>query len=163
GQAVQAQDGTVVSPELKAMYEEANSAMAAKDYHKAINIYFQAIRLQPNNIVLRRDLAYAYYLAGRYEDGIKALEEIVRSDQADEATYQLLSALENANGNKRRASRLIDDGLKKYPHSGTLLYSKGNMALGSGKKNEQALKYYVEGIRAEPAYTNNYLTNAMIL
>lgn len=163
GQDVQAQEGAVISPELKEMYQEANAAMSARDYDKAINIYFQAIRLQPNNIVLRRDLAYAYYLSGRYNDGIKVLEEIVRSGQADEASYQLLSALENANGNKRGAARLIDEGLKKYPHSGALLYSKGNMALGSGKKNEQALRYYVEGIRAEPQYANNYLTAAKIL
>lgn len=139
-QEVLAQDGTVISPELKAMYQEADAAMSARDYNKAINIYFQAIRLQPNNIVLRRDLAYAYYLSGRYDDGIKVLEEIVRSEQADESSYQLLSALENANGNKRGAARLIDEGLKKYPGSGTLLYSKGNIALGSGKKKRTGIE-----------------------
>lgn len=160
--SVQAQDDWS-SPELKVLYSEAEKAMGNRDYDKAINVYFQAIRLQPGNLVLRRDLAYAYYLSGKYQDGITILEEIRKSGNADPETYQLLSALENANGDKRKSLRLIDEGLRKFPSSGVLLFSKGNSLLANDKKKNDALKYFVKGIENDGLYSNNYLAAAKIL
>lgn len=151
-----------LSPEIKALYTEADKAMNARDYNKAINIYFQAIRLQPGNLVLRRDLAYAYYLSGRYSDGISVLEEIRSAGKADPETYQLLSALVAVNGDKKKAARLIEEGLKKYPNSGVLHYAKGNSQLGRSKQKD-ALKSFVQGIEREPEYAGNYLAAAKLL
>lgn len=161
-QELNAQDNWVLAPEMKALYEEADKAMAVRDYDKAINIYFQAIRLNPEDVVLRRDLAYAYYLKGDFDEGISVLDEVVKAGRSDPETYQLYSALENAKGNKKKANQLIDQGLKKHPESAVLLYTKGNSIVASGKKTKSALKYFVKGIQSEPEYTNNYLAAAKL-
>lgn len=162
-QQVQAQDRWMPAPEVKAMYEEATKAMAAKDYEKAIQIYFQAVRVNPNDVVLRRDLAYAYYLNGQFDEGINILEEVVRANRADPETYQLLAAFEHAKGNERKSNQMIEQGIKKFPESGVLLYTKGSSLIKEGKKNKNALKYFMKGIKGAPLYANNYLAASKIL
>lgn len=155
-----AQDWESISPELKTLYNEANKAIQQKDYNKAITLYHQAIRLQPNNVVLRRDLAYTHYLAGNFKEGLEVLKPVMQSNETDPETYQLAAALENASGNKKRAARLLDEGLKTHPNSGLMYFAKGSLELNSTSKksNQLALRYFVRGIEKEPAYANNYLS-----
>lgn len=162
-QEVQAQDRWIPAPEINAMYEEATKAMAAKDYEKAIQIYFQAVRVNPNDVVLRRDLAYAYYLNKQLDEGINILEEVVKANRADPETYQLLAAFEQAKGNKRKSNQMIEQGINKFPESGVLLYTKGSSLIEESKKNKNALKYFLKGIKGAPLYANNYLAAAKVL
>lgn len=153
----------VIDPELQGLYQQASEAINQKDYDRAINIYFQAIRMQPNNVILRRDLAYAYYLSGKYDEGIQVVNEVISSNAADEQTYQIASALEQAKGNLKKASRLLDDGLKKFPNSGILYNAKGNNLSTDPKKQQDAVEFFVKGIEANPRYAMNYYNASRLL
>lgn len=153
----------VIDPELQGLYQQATDAINQKDYDKAINVYFQAIRMQPNNVMLRRDLAYAYFLSGKYDEGLQVVNEVISSNSADEQTYQIASALELAKGNSKKASRILDDGLKKFPNSGILYNAKGNNISTDPKKLEEAVEYFVKGIEANPRYAMNYFNASRLL
>lgn len=148
-----------VDPQIVELYNQASDAINQRDFNKAINIYVQAIRMAPQNIVLRRDLAYAYYLNGQYEQGIQIADEVIKSGIADPQTFHIASALEKANGNDKKSVRLLTDGLKQHPNSGLLHYAKGTQQLSKNNQKE-ALNDYLKGIQVDPNYTQNYLAAA---
>lgn len=151
-----------LDPEIQNLHTQASEAISMKDYQKAINIYVQAIRMQPTNIILRRDLAYAYYLNGQFDAGLKVVEQVINENAADPETYQIASALEKAKGNDKKSQKYIQDGLKKYPNSGLLYHTRGSQLMGQNKFS-QALKEHLTGIDVEPNFSNNYLQAAKIL
>lgn len=155
--SVQAQ--AELSPEIRKMQETAQDYQNRADYDNAIMMYHQAIRLAPNNVALRRDLAYAYYLSGDADKARTTLQPVLASEAADEQTYQVGAAIENVLGNNAKARRMVSDGLKKFPNSGLLYNSKGNLYMAD-KKPKDALKSWNEGIEAEPSLPVNYYNAA---
>lgn len=151
-----------IDPETQHLYTQGSAAIMDRDYPKAINIFTQAVRLQPYNVVLRRDLAYAYYLNGQFSEGLMVLEQVIKEGAADEETYRIASALEKAKGNDKKSQKYISDGLRKFPKSGTLLNLKGQQLI-SQKKTDAALSEFLKGIEADPTFSSNYLNAAQLL
>lgn len=148
------------SPELKQMYESANGYLARKDYDNAIMMYSQAIRLAPDNVMLRRDLAYTYFVSGKREKAKEIIDPVVNSEVADEQTYQVASAVEASLDNRKQAKKILNNGLKKYPTSGLLYNAKGNLLNAEEKGAKEALQTWMEGIKAEPSFPLNYYSAA---
>jgi len=148
------------SPELKQMYESANGYLSRGDYDNAIMMYAQAIRLAPNNVMLRRDLAYTYFLSGKKEKAKEIIDPVVASEVADEQTYQVASAIEASLDNRNKAKKILTEGLKKFPNSGLLYNSKGNLLNTEEKGRKDALASWLEGIKAEPSFPLNYYNAA---
>jgi len=146
--------------EARQTYQSASNALSNGDYANAIMLYAQAIRMAPDNVMLRRDLAYTYFLSGNKQKAQEIIDPVVNSDVADEQTYQVASAIEAALGNSNKALRLINTGLKKFPQSGILYNAKGNLALSDKKGGKSAIDAWQEGISADPAYHGNYYSAA---
>ncbi|MFT4062738.1 MAG: tetratricopeptide repeat protein [Edaphocola sp.] len=143
------------------MQRSAHDYLNRGDYPNAVMMFTQAIRLAPSDVSLRRDLAYTYYLSGDTKKAKEVIDPVLNSDAADEQTYQLSSAVENSLGNSGKAKRILNDGIGKYPNSGLLYNSKGNLFLGDKKEND-ALEVYKNGIHADPSYPLNYFNAAKI-
>jgi Tfp pilus assembly protein PilF len=143
------------------MQESAHNFLSRGDYANAIMMFSQAIRQAPADVSLRRDLAYTYLLSSDVKKAKEIIDPVVSSDAADEQTFQVASAIENALGNTGKARRLLNDGLEKYSNSGLLYNSKGNL-LNSDKNSKDALVAYNMGIKAEPSYPMNYYNAAKI-
>lgn len=148
------------APELKQMYESASNYLSRGDYDNAIMMYAQAIRLAPNNVMLRRDLAYTYFLSGKKEKAKEIIDPVIASEVADEQTYQVASAVEASLDNRNKAKRILNEGLKKFPNSGLLYNSKGNLLNAEEKSRKEALASWLEGIKAEPSFPLNYYSAA---
>jgi len=148
-----------LNPEVAQMQQNAQGYLNQRDYANAIMLYNQAIRQAPDNVSLRRDLAYAYYLSGDINKAKEIIDPVVASDFADEQTYQVAAAIENVLGNFGKAKRILNRGLEKYPHSGLLFNSRGNI-YSTGKSDKSALQAWVDGIKADPAYAMNYYSAA---
>ncbi len=146
--------------EAQKAYQSAGNALNNGDYANAIMMYAQAIRLAPDNVMLRRDLAYTYFLSGNKQKAQEIIEPVVNSDVADEQTFQVASAIEASLGNNSKASRLISAGLKKFPQSGILYNAKGNLAMGEKKGEKNAIEAWQNGIDTDPAYYGNYYNAA---
>lgn len=154
-----AQEG--LSADVRRMQESARSYLNRGDYANAIMMYSQAIRQAPDEVSLRRDLAYTYLLSGETKKAKEIIDPVVSSEAADEQTYQVASAVENALGNTGKAKRLLNEGLSKFSNSGLLYNSKGNV-LGSDGKTKDALEAYNTGIKADPSYPVNYYNAAKL-
>ncbi len=153
---------TFSNDEAKRAYENASDALRKGDYDNAIMLYTQAIHLAPDNVMLRRDLAYTYFLADKKEKAKEVIDPVVNSDFADEQTYQVASAIENALGNASKAEKYINIGLKKFPQSGVLYNAKGNIAAaGKAKQSgKAAIEAWQTGINVEPTFPGNYFNAA---
>jgi len=156
---VQAQDNS--NPDLLRMQESARAYLNRADYANAIMMYNQAIRQAPSDVSLRRDLAYTYFLSGDAKKAKEIIDPVVASSSADEQTFQVASAIENTLGNTGKAKRVLKDGLSKFPNSGLLYNSQGNVFLRD-KDNKSALEAYRKGIVAEPSYHMNYYNASKI-
>src|SRR5690606_10714362 len=144
-----------LSPELITMQQNAQESLNRGDYDNAIMMYHQAIRLAPSNVSLRRDLAYTYFLNGSPEKAKSTIDPVLESEAADEQTFQVASAIENVLGNGKKARRILNEGLSKFPNSGILYNSMGNWYLAN-KRSKQALQSWNEGITGDPALAINY-------
>ncbi|HTO14383.1 MAG TPA: tetratricopeptide repeat protein [Edaphocola sp.] len=154
---------SLTSPELLQSIKEATEATNRGDYNNAIALYNYAIRLSPDNVPLRRDLAYCYFLKKDYDNANEVLKPILNSESADPQTYQLAAGIEQAKGKKSKAKNILNSGLKKFPSSGLLYNAKGNVLIVGAKKSNAAIKEWEKGILVEPNYPANYFNIARTL
>ncbi len=150
-----------LNAEVVRMQESARTYLNRGDYANAIMMYNQAIRQAPGEVALRRDLAYAYYLSGDAKKAKEIIDPVASSSMADEQTYQLASVIESKLDNRGKAKKLLNEGLVKFPNSGVLFNSKGNM-LSAEKYDKDALNAWNSGIRAEPSFPLNYYNAAKV-
>lgn len=143
------------SPEVEQMYLEARGFLTRGNFQQAIMVYSRAVRIAPDIMILQKDLANAYYLSGYNEEAEKTLEPVIKSGQADEECYQIMAAALLADKEDRKAKNVLQKGMERYPHSGILFNQAGKM-YEELQKEEDALKTWLQGIEADPAYHLNY-------
>lgn len=143
------------NPESFKLQEEAHLQLSRGNAEQAIMLFTQAIRLDPQEVSLRRDLSYAYFINGDLNNAEKTIQPILNSSFADEQSFQIAAAIESAKNKPKRALKNINNGLKKFPYSGLLHHQKG--VLYSHQKNiNAALNAWLKGIEVAPNYSLNY-------
>lgn len=145
--------------EVQTMQSNASKALKQGDYATSIMLLNQAIQQVPNNVSLRRDLSYTYYLSGKPKEAKKIIDPVLSSEFADELTFQLAAAVEGSLGYYGKSKKILKTGIHKFPHSGLLYNSQGNLYLRK-KNNKSALKSWQKGIEMDPSYANNYFQAA---
>lgn len=148
-----------LSSEVAKMQENARIALDKSDFANSIMLLNQAIRLEPGDVSLRRDLAYTYFLSGKPKAAKDVIDPVLNSDFADEQTFQIAAAVETSLDNYRKAKRILNSGIKKYPYSGILYNSRGNL-YSKNKSDKAALASWQKGIEVEPSYAANYYMSA---
>ncbi|HLS70765.1 MAG TPA: tetratricopeptide repeat protein [Chitinophagaceae bacterium] len=148
------------SPESYQLQKEGHKQIQNNNPEQAIILFKQAIRIDPQEVSLRRDLSYAYFLTGDLKEAKNGIKDVLNSSFADEQTFRIAAAIENADGNTRRANRIIRDGLQKYPYSG-LLYQQQGVLYQFQKKEKNALEAWQKGIEVDPNFATNYYFAAL--
>lgn len=137
------------------MYRQAKDYLSKGAVDQAITILKQALQLDPQIPVLRRDLAYAQNIAGKPEEAWQTVSPLIDEGLADEQVYQIAgSALTKARDHKKARSILLS-GLAKYPNSGVLNHEYG-LYLEAANEKEQAYASWLKGATREPGYHLNY-------
>lgn len=149
------------SPEVEQMYRHAKEYMALGNLNDAIITYKHAISLAPGKMVLYRDLGNALFLSGRYNEAEQALSSVNSMPDADAQCYRILAASQAAQSDFKSARATLKKGIGRFPDSGLLYHEKG-MVSAIEKKPEDALNAWLDGIRREPAYPQNYYEAAHI-
>ncbi|HZH88773.1 MAG TPA: tetratricopeptide repeat protein [Chitinophagaceae bacterium] len=142
-------------PESFKLQEEGHAQLAKGNTDQAIILFSQAIRLDPQEVSLRRDLAYAHFVAGNTNKARNTIAPILTSSHADEQTFQIAAAIESSDNKSRRAARILRNGLDKFPYSG-LLYHQQGILLSHQKSPKAALNAWQKGIEVAPNYALNY-------
>lgn len=150
-----------LSPEVQQMQQSAASYLQQRDYANSIMLLNQAIRLAPDNVSLRRDLAYTYFLSGKAEKAEEVIQPVVSSAFADEQTFQVAAAIENVLGKYRKAKRILETGIAKFPQSGLLYNNLGNL-YSTSRSDKTALQAWQKGINVDPEFSRNYYAAALM-
>ncbi|MBS1628980.1 MAG: tetratricopeptide repeat protein [Bacteroidetes bacterium] len=150
-----AQNESWPSPEVESLYRSAQASLAAGSFGPAIASYQQAIALAPDKPVLYRDLAQAYLLSGNYRRAESTITPLIENDRADATAYAIAASIQTALHEDKKARKLLDKGLEKYPGSGFLFHEKGKY-YEQQRALPEALNAWIAGIAADPGYHVNY-------
>jgi tetratricopeptide (TPR) repeat protein len=109
----------------------------------AINVFKEAMRLSPiYPDWFLSELARAYFLMGRYEEAIEALQRRLQHDPNSGEALILLAASESAAGRLDKAKAALDKFLAPRP-----AYTLRHYASGEFFKNPEDLNRVLEALR----------------
>ncbi|MDB5257072.1 MAG: hypothetical protein JWM14_1767 [Chitinophagaceae bacterium] len=141
--------------------QEAIQLVDEGKYEEGIKLLEEAQKLDAKSTTYPYEIAYAYYIQKDYKKALKYLEPLMKQKTADENVYQLAGNSYDLLGNKEKALATYNDGLIRFPTSGSLHLERGNMELFK-EDYEKALSYYEKGIEVAPQFASNYYWAARI-
>jgi tetratricopeptide (TPR) repeat protein len=151
--------GTVTAQEqdTKALQETAKNYVRQGDYPNAIMILNRAIQKdgEADNLELKKDLAFAYYLNRDYVRALDVAKPFAERKDADVQSYQILGMVYKAIEERKDCEKMYKTALKKFPNSGVLYNEYGEM-LWSKNDYSDAVKQWEKGVEADPGNSGNY-------
>ncbi|MCJ8211415.1 tetratricopeptide repeat protein [Mucilaginibacter sp. RS28] len=135
--------------------EEAVKLEDEGKFDQALVLLAEAIKLDPDNISFPYETAYSYYAQKQYSKAIEVLNKLKDHKDCFDRVYQLLGNAYDLSGQNQMAITTYNDGLKRFPQSGSLYLESGNIYLVK-KEYDKALNLYEQGIMAEPSFASNY-------
>lgn len=141
--------------QARELYAKAKKYSAQKDYTNAILVYNQLARMEPRNLIYRRELAFAYFLGGDLSRATQVITPLLKAPEADEATFLTAAQIFSRRNMPKAATNAIEKGIKKFPKSG-ILYSDYGRLYAAKKKYYKAESAWEKGIKYEPNYHMNY-------
>jgi Tfp pilus assembly protein PilF len=146
------------SQRADSLHRVAKQFMRDGDYPNAIMVLGNALKMDPENLELQKDLTFAYYLQKNYSASVESGRKLIGRKDADEQCYQILGMAYKAIGENKQADKMYKQGLKKFPSSGELYNEYGEM-LGA-KQDAEAIRFWEKGIEVDPGYSSNYYNAA---
>ena len=145
---------------LKNLYE-AIRLTDAGHFKESIKLLKEAQKLDPDKFDYPYEIAYTLYESKDYKGAIKILKKLRKHKDVRDLLYQLLGNSYDYIGKPKKALKIYDEGLKRFPNSGRLYLEKGNVYLNQEKYNK-ALPFYEKGIKLDPAFPSNYYRAALL-
>lgn len=158
---LRAQTPVFESPETALLYKSAREALSRGAVKQSIVMFQQAAQREPKQPILQRDLGQAYLLAGDKDAAIQTITPLIDQKVADELSFQIVVSAYQQSGERKKARKMIDQGLRRFSNSGMLYQELGKHYEAEGSL-EYALDAWVQGINSDPAYFLNYYSAARI-
>jgi len=156
---VQAQTYHERAVELK---NQAIELMDNGNIEEAIKLLEEAQDLDPDYVFVPYEIAFAYYLANDYDNSIRIAKPLLKHPDTFDQVYQLIGNCYDLKGEKDKAIKYYNKGLKKNPNSGKLYLEKG-IVLASQENISEALDAWENGINADPTHSSNYYYASQVL
>ena len=141
--------------DTKTPQETARAFTRQGDYNNALVVLNEALKKDPQNIELQKDIAFNYYMEKEYDQGIAMAKSIIERPDADVTSYQILAMIYKTIGDLKECEKLYKAGMKRYPRSG-VLYSEYGEMMWAKQYNDEAIKAFEKGIEIDPNYSGNY-------
>lgn len=139
--------------------ETARAFVRQGDYTNAILVLNRAIENDSQNIDLKNDLAFAYYLQRDYNRAVATLEPVLDDRDGDVQSYQVLGLTYRAMNEMRDAERMYRNAIRRFPDHGALYNDYGELLWSTGDFSDAA-KQWIRGIHRDPTYSGNYFNAA---
>jgi tetratricopeptide (TPR) repeat protein len=136
------------------LHRIAKKFMRSADYPNAIIVLNNALKLDPDNLEIQKDLTFTYYLQRNYSSSVESGRKLIARYDADEQCYQILGMAYKAIDEKKEADKMYKQGIKKFPSSGELYNEYGEMLWV--EENAEAIRFWEKGIEVDPNYSSNY-------
>jgi tetratricopeptide (TPR) repeat protein len=146
------------SQRADSLHRAAKQFMRDGDYPNAIIVLGNALKKDPDNLELQKDLTFAYYLQRNYSESVEWGRKLINRKDADEQCYQILGMAYKAIDEKKQADKMYKQGIKKFPGSGELYNEYGEMLWVN--KDAEAIRFWEKGIEVDPNYSSNYYNAA---
>lgn len=119
----------------------------AGEYTMALEKYMEAIKLDPKNGAAYYEAMYTYYSKKDYEEALKMGEKSLQfgSDNAKKLTYVSMGSIHDDMGNPKKALKVYETGLKKYPDY-YLLWFNYAITLTATEKLKEAEEAYIKAL-----------------
>src|SRR6056297_1495073 len=101
------------------------------------------------------EIGLALYMNEEYDDAQKIFKKVLRRDGSDPVQYKMLGNTYSVQGDREKAIKTYQKGLKKYPDAGGLYLELGIVERAKENYNK-ALFYWEKGIEADPFHASNY-------
>jgi tetratricopeptide (TPR) repeat protein len=136
------------------LHQIARKFMQTGDYPNAIIVLSNALKKDPNNLEIQKDLTFTYYLQRNYSASVESGRKLIERNDADAQCYQILGMAYKAINEKKQADKMYKQGIKKFPASGELYNEYGEMLWV--EKDAEAIQFWEKGIEVDPNYSSNY-------
>ncbi|WEK37235.1 MAG: tetratricopeptide repeat protein [Candidatus Pseudobacter hemicellulosilyticus] len=143
----------------KSLQETAKNFMRQGDYSNAILVLNRALQKDGDNLELKKDLAFSYYLHRDYVRALEVAKPFAERADADVPAYQILGMIYKGIEERKECEKMYKAALKKYPNSGVLYNEYGEM-LWSKNDFKEAIKLFEKGIEVDPNFSGNYYNAA---
>jgi tetratricopeptide (TPR) repeat protein len=138
--------------------ETARTFMRSGDFNNAILVLNNALKQDPKNIDLQKDLVLAYTYKRDFAKALETVKPMLEGDDADEQTYQVAGNVYRALALYKDGEKMFKKALKRYPNSGPLYSEFGEMLWDN--KDYSAIEQWEKGIEVAPSYAGNYYNAA---
>lgn len=129
----------------------------AGEYDKAIEMYQEAIKIEPNNHIALYELALTYLEKKDYKNAIKYSEKVLKKDSKYELqSIIILGSALDMSGKMKKSVSVFKDGIKKYGELGSLCFNL-SIVLVKLKKYEEAEEYILKGLTDNITHTSSHL------
>ena len=145
---------TAMAQDAAQLHETARTFMRQGDYANAILVLNRAIKLQPDNIEIAKDLGLNYYFAKDFAKALDIYKPLVEREDADDQCFQIAGDIYLALDNPKECEKVYKKGLKKFPESGALYNELGELLWA--QKDYTAIKQWEKGIEMDPGFSKNY-------
>src|SRR4030095_3920321 len=139
----------------KEKVREAIKLMDGGKVDESLTLLEEAFKLDPHDITIPYEAAYAHTLKKDYKKSIEILERLKSHKDATDIFYQLLGNAYDYDKQEEKALSTYQDGLKRFPKSGRLYLEQGIVYLNKEDYNK-ALSMYEKGIEVAPHFPSNY-------
>ena len=140
------------------LHETARTFMRQGDYSNAILVLNRAIKMEPKNIEIAKDLGLNYYFSKDFSKALEVYKPILDRPDADDQCFQVAGDIYQAMGDPKEAEKVYKKGLKQFPKAGALYNELGQLLLA--QKDYSAIKQWEKGIEMDPGFSKNYYNAA---
>jgi tetratricopeptide (TPR) repeat protein len=149
---IQAQDAAT-------LYNTGKTFLNQGDYDNAILVLKRACAAAPNTFEYEKDLGYAYFYKGDYDNAGKTVERLLDQENSDQFVFLLAGNISLLKKDLKNAEKYYKKGLKKFPESGMLFNACGEVLWN--QKEPGAIKQWEKGIELDPNFSGNYYNAAI--
>ncbi|HSB91506.1 MAG TPA: tetratricopeptide repeat protein [Flavitalea sp.] len=143
----------------KAAQASAKEYVKQGDYNNAILVLKRALEKDADNLELKKDIAFTYFLQRDYTRALEQAKAFPERKDADVQSFQILAMIYKAIEERKETERVYRAALKKFPESGALYYEFGEV-LADKNNNAEAIRQWEKGIEVDPNYSGNYYNAA---
>ena len=132
-------------------------------YDKAIEIYKQALAIDPNSALANYEISFSYMAAGNYENSIIHSDKVIslNKDYVLQAYLTKGSSLDYL-GRTKESVKLFEKGLRKFGDNYLLYYNLGYDYYRI-KDYEKAEEAFVKAIKINPAHSSSHFILARLM
>jgi len=143
----------------KTLYATAKDFMRQGDYENATLVLSNALKQEPTNIDMLKDMAFLSYLKRDFAKAIEIGKGLIERNDVDEQSFQILGMAYKSIAETKECDKLYKKGLKKFPNSG-VLYNEYGELLATQKNMSAAIEQWEKGIETSPSFSSNYFNAA---